>query len=89
MEELRDYEEPSIPVLGALNIARHIRNRRRGWKLDLLSFRPLHDRPSPISTTASATGPIGTLARIEMNARAGRPLEDGLPPDALNQPNAP
>lgn len=43
MEELHDYEEPSIPVLGALNIARHIRNRRRGWRPDLLSFRPLYD----------------------------------------------
>lgn len=43
MEKLQDYEEPSIPVLGAFNLARHIRNLRNGWRPDTLSFRPLYD----------------------------------------------
>lgn len=30
------------------------------------------------------SGPIGKLARIELNKRAGRPLDDGLGKDPLN-----
>jgi len=38
-----EYEEGSVPVLRMFNIARHIRNYKNGWRLDPLSFRPLHD----------------------------------------------
>lgn len=64
-------------------------DRRDGWRQDYLSFQPLHDRPSPLSLSASADGPIGTIVRIEINARNGLPHEDGLPPDPLNEPGAP
>ncbi len=59
------------------------------WHLDTLSFRPLNDRPSPVSGVPSADGPIATIARIELNAKNGLPLDYGLPPNALNQPDAP
>jgi hypothetical protein len=90
MEKLREYEEASIPFLGALNIARHIRNRRNGWRSARFDMVPLYDRGGPISISPSADGPITTLARIELNERRGRPLDEGLDhPDQLNTPGAP
>lgn len=88
-----EYEESSIPVLGALNLARHIRNRRNGWRHSSgLEFIPLYDHtwPGTVSLSPSADGPIATLARIELNERRGRPLTEGLEdPDQLNKAGAP
>jgi hypothetical protein len=51
---------------------------------------PYLDRGGPVSLSPSADGPLSTLARIELNARSGRPLEEGLDhPDQLNQRGAP
>jgi hypothetical protein len=63
--------------------------REGRWWPDYLSFRPLYDRGGPISVTPSADGPIGTLARIELNIREGKDPGDGLPPDPLNDPESP
>lgn len=59
------------------------------WLRDRLSFVPLYDRGGPVSLSPSADGPIGTLARIELNARRGRPLDFGLEPNQLNQQDSP
>lgn len=86
----KKYEGASVAILGVLNIARHIRNRRNGWRYGRLDFIPLLDRPALVSLSPSADGPIGTLARIELNARDGRLLDEGLDhPNQLNQPGAP
>ena len=86
-----DYEEGTVPILGALNIARHIRNYRNGWRFEPIGgFEPLLDTHSPRTLTLapSADGPIGTLARIELNSRQGRSLDEGLT-HSLNDPEAP
>lgn len=90
-EELEALTDDSklLSFKGIARAIKQVRHGRSGWKLDLLSFRPLHDRGGPVALSAGADGPIGTLARIELNHQEGRPPEDGLPPDALNQPGAP
>lgn len=66
--------------------------RRRQLSLeerDDIAFRPLHDRGGSISVYSGPCGPIVTIARIMDNIRHGRPAGEGIPPNALNDPNSP
>ena len=90
MEEIKHGCE-AIPS-EELHLASQGLSRARSYKdqtKDRLSFWPLLDRGGSISVSGSAGGPIGTLARIELNELDGLPPGDGLPEDALQQPGAP
>jgi hypothetical protein len=57
-----------------------------GWEDDLLSYRPLHDRGGGVSVYQGASGPIGILARIELNWRTKREdIGEGVPDDPFNE----
>lgn len=92
-ETLPTDESKQSFVFSLRGIAKGIRqfrqDRRDGWRLDLLSFRPLHDRGGAITRSPQSDGPRATLARIELNVRSGRPPDEGLEPDQLNRPGAP
>jgi hypothetical protein len=48
------------------------------WSDDSTSLSPLYDRGGGISIYSGPSGPIGKLARIELNRIEGRELNDGL-----------
>lgn len=50
--------------------------RRESW--ENLNGMPYLDRGSPVSLAPSADGPIATLARLELNHRKHRPLDEGI-----------
>jgi hypothetical protein len=52
-------------------------------------LRPLHDRGGRVSAYSGPSGPIVTITKIVDNISKGRPAGEGLPPDPLNDPNAP
>ncbi len=64
-------------------------SKREGWRKDRLSFYPLNDRGGPVALEPSSDAALGTLATIELNKINGRPLDEGLYPGQLNDPNSP
>lgn len=86
MEDLNAYEERSSFFLSPSNLSRIIRNRRKGWRSDHLSFVPLLDHgPGTLSLSPDVdpetTDVLLALRRIELNQRNGRPLDEGIPDD--------
>lgn len=63
--------------------------QRRDLLEDRLVLRPINDRGGPVGVYNGPSGPIATLVRITENAKQGRDLGEGLPPDPLNDPNSP
>lgn len=57
------------------------------WADDRLGFWGVEDRGGSLGDYAGASSGemLGVLARIELNEEDGRPLDDGLPPDALRK----
>lgn len=58
-------------------------------ELNRPAFHPLLDRGGRTSLYSGACGPIVTLAKVSKNVSSSRPAGEGLPIDALNQPDAP
>ena len=82
------YEERSSLIFSPRNLARIIRNHRNGWRSGRFDFVPLYDRGGTVSLSASADGPIGTLAAIELKQRRGEEVPQELIDD-LNRGGAP
>lgn len=49
----------------------------------------LQDRFGPLSVYSGPSGPIVTVSKILDNVSKGRPAGEGIPKNALNDPNCP
>lgn len=55
-------------------------NGKHAWSEDRLTFRPLHDRGGPVAVYHGPSGPLGELAKLELDRRAAEyPQADTRP----------
>ena len=73
-----DLPKPDFgSILSPIGLYRRIKDYVQ-HRDDDLGMSPLYDRGGPTGVYRGPSGPIGKLARIDLNHRLGRPPEEGL-----------